>query len=1247
MNLPTVPSKVLVLSRLASRSSRLNKSKWLTVLAAAACLLGTCSASAQFAPTFAWAQRAGSTIPDEANAVAVDPVGNIYVAGWFGTNASFGNTILPGSATYDLFLTKLNPSGQFLWAKNLHAGASSLTAYRLKFDHAGNLIIMAPVVGEFAGDSLTKMFLAKVDVNGSVIWTKVVNSGFLATVTGGALAVDASDNIYVTGIFSGTANFGAIQVTSTGYGDLFLAKFGSNGAIQAVKTIGQPAGPDDEGRGVAVDGSGNVYVAGQFGGTITLAGTSLTSAGGTDVLLVKYNSSLVPVWAKAVGSAGDDNSFGLVLDASGAAYLLGKVAGDTTFGSAAIYTGRDNYFFLAKVDGNGNFLWASPLAPVPESFFLDNSSGCYGLTIDNSGSVLVTGRGYIGQFTSGGSRAWTRGYPSFNIENVNDVAAYAGTNLYVVGRYQDAATLDSFTLEPIGLGDIFIAKLQATVAQSPSITVQPVSQTVTEGSNVTFTVSATGSAPISYQWRHDGVDIFGQTGTNLTILSASTSSAGTYTVVVSNAAGSVTSSGATLTVKLIAPSITFQPASQTVAAGSDVTFVVGAYGSTPWTVQWQRFSTNLPGANGVALQLLSVTTNQAGPYRAIVTNAAGSATTDVATLIVTQAVVLAPVITQQPLSQTVTAGSNVSFSVLVSGTSPFIYQWRKNGNNIAGAAASSYSIAGAQAADAGTYTVVVTNSAGTATSTPATLTVNPLLLAPSITQQPVARSVPIGGSVSFSVVATGTAPLVYQWLHNGVNIAGAVTNTYSIGFVQTNHAGTYSVVVSNSLGRVTSSPALLTVLPALSAPNIEPSFLLGVGFNSWVNVLAVQGDGLLVAGGLFTSFNNLARPYIARLNLDGSLDASFNPGVGPNGALVGLALQPDGKVLIGGFFTSVAGTARSHIARLNSNGSLDLSFDPGIGTANNVAPIALQADGKIVFGGDFTNFSGVACGRIARLNSDGRLDATFQPGTGADSEVKAIKIQADGKILVGGAFGKFNGVSRVSIARLNSDGTLDSTFNPGGGALFWVNAIALQPDGKILIGGPFTTFNGVARKGVARLLSNGTLDTTFNPGTGANNWVNAIAVQADGKIVIGGIFTNFNGAPANHLARLNADGGTDASFDIASGLNDTVQCAVAPLDGTIVAGGLFTSVNGIACGRIARFIGLTGSPMPAIKAQPGLQGVLLSWPTYGANWALQVTRDLSLPFQPSGISIAVTNGISYGTALGAAADQFFRLKHQP
>ena len=1204
-------------------------------------------ASAELPPTFSWAQKAGSTIPDRANALAADSAGNIYVTGSFGGTASFGTNVLASAGTYDLFLAKLNTSGQFLWAKNLHSGASILTTYRLKFDHAGNLILMAPLVGEFVRDSLTKFYLAKLDTNGNVLWSKVVNSGFLATVTGGGLAVDNSNNIFVTGIFSGTANFGGTLVTSAGYGDLFLAKYGADGTVLGIHTIGQAGSPDDEGRGIAVDTNGNVYVTGQFGGAITVGGQVLTNAGGTDILLVKYNSALTPVWAKSVGNPGDDKSYGLMLDNAGYAYLLASVAADTTFGPSNIIIAADNPFVLAKMDSNGSFLWASPLSPVPGPASQETLSGSLDMTIDSAGYLLVAGHKYLGKFSPTGARLWTRTYPTFDINDVYGVDTLAGTNIYVCGDFQTTGIFDNLSLAPIGQGDIFVAKLQAVTPQLPSITGQPASQKVLVGATVTFTVTASGTAPLSYQWQHNGIDIFGETSTNLTILSVNTTSAGTYKVVVSNPVGSVTSVGATLTVNLIPPSITFQPASQTVAAGSDVSFLVGAYASTPWTVQWQHSGTNLPGATAVVLQLTGVTTNQAGPYRAIVTNAAGTATSDVAMLTVTQAVVMPPAITQQPLSQTVTAGNGATFSVLVSGTIPFSYQWRKNGNNISGAAASSYSIASAQAGDAGSYTVVVTNSAGAVTSNPATLTVNPLLLGPSIVQQPTDRSVPIGGSVSFAVAATGTAPLTYQWRRNGINIPGAITNTYSIGYVQTNHAGSYTVLVTNSIASVTSNPAFLTVLPAPSAPSVDPTFVLGVGFNSWVNVLAAQRDGRLVAGGLFTGYNNLLRRYVARLNLDGAIDPTFNPGLGPNAALVGLALQPDGKVLIGGFFSSVGGVPRSHIARLNSDGSLDTTFNPGIGTSNNVAPIALQADGRIVIGGDFTNFSGVASGRLARLNLDGSIDTTFKLGTGADNQVNAVLVQPDGKILVGGAFGKFNGVSRVSIARLNNDGTLDGTFDPGSGALFWVNTIARQADGRIIIGGPFTSYSGVARSGIARLMPNGSLDTTFNPGTGANNWVNSIALQTDGKIVIGGIFTNYNGTLVSHLTRLNADGSRDNSFNIGSGLNETVQCIVMPQDGTIVAGGLFTSVNGVACGRVARFVGLTGSPLPVINAQPGLQGVTLSWPTYGAGWDVEATGDLNLPFLSTGIITSVTNGISYANAPVAAGGQFFRLKRKP
>lgn len=734
-----------------------------------------------------------------------------------------------------------------------------------------------------------------------------------------------------------------------------------------------------------VDALGNVFVASHFGGSITVAGTQLTSAGGSDLAIVKYDSNLNALWAKRIGVDGDEHAHGLIKDASGNLYLLASISQQITFGTVTLSPQIEGTYMVARLDTNANVVWANLVGPGVYGANISTLSDSEGFTTDAKGNVYVSGKGYFAKLNAAGALLWSRS--ADGVEDINDVAVSNNTNYFLAGSYS--------------------------------------------------------------------------------------------------------------------------------------------------------------------------------------------------------------------------------------------------------------------ALDAGAYTVVVTNSAGAATSNPATLTVNPLLVGPSILQQPADRAVPVGGSVSFAVTASGMAPLTYQWQRNGTNIAGAVTNTYSISYVQSNHAGSYTVIVTNSIARVTSNPAALTVLPAPAAPSIDPSFALAVGFNNWVNVLTVQRDGRLIAGGLFTTYNNLLRRYVARLNVNGSLDATFNPGQGPNAALVGLALQPDGKLLIGGFFTSVDGIPRSHIARLNSTGSLDTTFDPGIGTSNNVAPIAVQADGRIVIGGDFTNFSGVVSGGIARLNSDGSPDTSFHPGAGADSQVKALLLQPDGKILVGGAFGKFDGVSRVSIARLNDAGTLDRTFDPGTGALFWVNTIALQPDAKILIGGPFTSYNGVARKGIARLLPNGSLDNTFNPGTGANNRVNSIAVQTDGKIVMGGIFTNYNGAVANRLTRLNADGNRDVSFNIGSGLNETVQWAVVPLDGTVVAGGLFTSVNGVVCGRIARFVGLTGSPLPVIDAQSGQPGVMLSWPTYGAGWDLQATADLSLPFQSSGVITSATNGISYGSISSGIDQRFFRLKRLP
>ena len=351
---------------------------------------------------------------------------------------------------------------------------------------------------------------------------------------------------------------------------------------------------------------------------------------------------------------------------------------------------------------------------------------------------------------------------------------------------------------------------------------------------------------------------------------------------------------------------------------------------------------------------------------------------------------------------------------------------------------------------------------------------------------------------------------------------------------------------------------------------LDTIFNPGTGANFDVKICILQPDEQLIIGGTFTSYNGTARYCIARLNVDGTLDASFNPGTGANNSVYTFVLQPDGKIIIGGVFTSYNGTARNYIARLNANGTLDTSFNPGTGAANTVNTCALLPNGQLIIGGSFTYYNETARGRIACLNANGSLDISFNPGTGANFDVFTSALQPDGKIIIGGFFTTCNGTESHRIARLNEDGTLDTSFNSGIGANHYVWTCVLQPDGKIIIGGNFTSYNGAARNYIARLNSDGTLDASFNPGTGASSVVLTCVVQPDGKIIIGGNFTSYNGATRIRIARLNADGTLDTSFNPVTGVDNAVNTCVVQPDGKIIIGGKFTSYNGTTRIRIAR-----------------------------------------------------------------------------
>jgi beta-lactamase class A len=367
----------------------------------------------------------------------------------------------------------------------------------------------------------------------------------------------------------------------------------------------------------------------------------------------------------------------------------------------------------------------------------------------------------------------------------------------------------------------------------PTITEQPHSQTVPIGGTATFHVTATGTPPLGYRWRKNGITIFGANSDTLVISNVQLSDAASYTVVVTNSASpspGVLSLPATLTVvesTNAAPVIVQQPESQTVTIGGTALFRVQATGTPPLGYRWRKDGVAIIGATNNALVISNVQPAQAGVYTVIVSNPVnpdpGVLSAPALLTVIEPTNAVPPVILQQPESQTVAIGGTAVFHVEASGTPPLGYRWRKNGVTINGATGDSLVISNAQPVHAGIYTVVITNPANPApgvVSAPALLTIieGTNVVAPVIFQQPESQTVAIGRTAIFHVEASGTPPLGYRWRKDGVALAAATSDTLVISNVQPAHAGIYTVIVTNPVNPapgVLSALALLTVIEAV------------------------------------------------------------------------------------------------------------------------------------------------------------------------------------------------------------------------------------------------------------------------------------------------------------------------------------------------------------------------------------------------------------------------------------------------
>src|SRR6218665_1496592 len=399
--------------------------------------------------------------------------------------------------------------------------------------------------------------------------------------------------------------------------------------------------------------------------------------------------------------------------------------------------------------------------------------------------------------------------------------------------------------------------------------------------------------------------------------------------------------------------------------------------------------------------------------------------------------------------------------------------------------------------------------------------------------------------------------------------------------------------------------AFLFMGMAVSAQNqipgrLDPSFVTGTGFEDNMDALAIQPDGKIIVAGQGDDYQGVPIKRIIRLNEDGSPDPTFN---GPDLLIYEnynkILLQPDGKILALSHYTNNVNSTSiyHHFKRMNADGSLDTTFNAGgtgviETTTSRVENMVVQPDGKIIIVGQFSHYNGVPSKNIARLNADGTLDATFVVGSGFNTSPYGLCLQPDGKLIVAGDFSNYNGASAYDFIRINPDGTKDTTFTPD--RVSGVGTIGLQSNGNIVVTGGFTTISGIARNRIAILNPNGVLinnsSTPPGPTSASNDAILDFTVQPDDKIIAVGYFTQWGGVSQRHIVRLNANGFIDNTFSPISAANWMIW-EIKPYPGNryVIAGG-FSTYDGQSKRYIARINGLASIQTPTGTAAQTICG---------------------------------------------------------
>jgi len=684
--------------------------------------------------------------------------------------------------------------------------------------------------GTAIGGATSSAYTTPVTVSGdtgSVFTVTVTNAGGTVTSSPATLTVNTAPTIInqpasITVTVGQTASF---SVTASGTGSLTYQWYKNGTAIGGATstTYTTPA--------TVIGDTGSLFTV-----TVTNAGGTVTSSPAT--LTVNTAPTITNQPASITVLVGQTASFSVTASGTGPLtyqwYKNGTAIGgatSTTYTTPATVSGDTGSVFTVTVTNAGGTVTSSPATlTVNTALTITNQPASITVSVGQTASFSVTASG-TGLLTY----QWYK-----NGAAIGGATSTAYTTpATVIG---DSGSVFTVTVTNAG-GTVTSSPATLTVNTAPTITNQPASITVNVGQTASFSVTASGAGPLTYQWYKNGTVIGGATSTTYTTpVTVIGDSGSLFTVTVTNAGGIVTSAPATLTINT-APTITNQPASITVTVGQTASFSVTASGTGPLTYQWYKNGTAIGGAASSTYTTPATVIGDTGAlFTVTATNTAGTATSAPATLTVNSP----PTITNQPASVTVNVGQTASFSVTASGTGTLTYQWYKNGTAIGGATSTTYTTPATVSGDSGShFTVTVTNAGGTVTSTPATLTVN---TAPTITTQPASQTITVGQTATFNVVATGTAPLSYQWYKGGVPIAGATSSTYTTPVAAVTGTSQYTVTVTNLVGTATSAIATLTVGNSIPVASFLACNPLTPPYNSSVSLVPRFSGGSAVIG---------------------------------------------------------------------------------------------------------------------------------------------------------------------------------------------------------------------------------------------------------------------------------------------------------------------------------------------------------------------------------------------------------------